>query len=164
MKKAEALWLKPGASHHLRRPQIHRALHASVAGGGTPRHPARRHQGQGHRREALVRAGGIRAPVRRQRGPLGAVSSHYSVTGRAAVLLASTGPTVGPGSDPRPRAGQSCSLCSQTSQKHAAALKVRTGQRVDIRERQRAFGAKAVAHFVREHRATHVIIQEFEND
>jgi hypothetical protein len=42
--------------------------------------------------------------------------------------------------------------------------KVRTGQRVDIRELQRAFGAKAVAPFVRQHRATYVIIQEFEND
>jgi hypothetical protein len=29
---------------------------------------------------------------------------------------------------------------------------------------ERAFGAKAVAPFVRQHRATHVIIQEFEND
>jgi hypothetical protein len=42
--------------------------------------------------------------------------------------------------------------------------RVRTSQRVDIKELKRAFGAKAVAPFVREHRATHVIIQGFEND
>ena len=41
---------------------------------------------------------------------------------------------------------------------HAATLKVH------IKELKRAFGAKAVAPFVRENRATHVIIQGFEND
>jgi transcription elongation GreA/GreB family factor len=54
--------------------------------------------------------------------------------------------------------------CGLVGDEHTATLKVRTGQRVDIRELQRAFGAKAVAPFVRQHRATHVIIQEFEND
>jgi hypothetical protein len=54
--------------------------------------------------------------------------------------------------------------CSLVGDEHAATLKVRTSQRVDIKELKRAFGAKAVAPFVREHRATHVIIQGFEND
>jgi hypothetical protein len=54
--------------------------------------------------------------------------------------------------------------CGLVGDEHTAILKVRTGQRVNIRELQRAFGAKAVAPFVREHRATYVIIQEFEND
>jgi hypothetical protein len=47
---------------------------------------------------------------------------------------------------------------------HVATLKVRTSQRVDIKELQRAFGAKAVAPFVREHRVTQVFIHGFEND
>jgi hypothetical protein len=54
--------------------------------------------------------------------------------------------------------------CGLVGDEHTATLKVRTGQRVDSRELQRAFGAKAVAPFVRQHSATHVIIQEFEND
>jgi transcription elongation GreA/GreB family factor len=54
--------------------------------------------------------------------------------------------------------------CDLIGDEHTATLKVRTGQRVNIRELQRAFGAKAVAPFVREHRATYVIIQELEND
>jgi transcription elongation GreA/GreB family factor len=54
--------------------------------------------------------------------------------------------------------------CGLVGDDHAAILKVRIGQRVDIKELQRAFGAEAVAPFVREHRATYVIIQGFEND
>jgi hypothetical protein len=54
--------------------------------------------------------------------------------------------------------------CSLVGDEHAATLKVRTSQRVDIKELKRAFGSKAVAPFVHEHRATHVIIQGFEND
>jgi transcription elongation GreA/GreB family factor len=54
--------------------------------------------------------------------------------------------------------------CGLIGDEHTATLKVRTGKRVDIKELQRAFGAKAVAPFVRQHRATYVIIQEFEND
>jgi hypothetical protein len=53
--------------------------------------------------------------------------------------------------------------CSLVGDEHAATLKVRTSQRVDIKDLRRAFG-KAVEPFVREHRATHVIIQGFEND
>jgi hypothetical protein len=53
---------------------------------------------------------------------------------------------------------------SLVGDEHAATLKVRTSQRVDIKDLKRAFGEKAVAPFVREHRATHVIIQGFEND
>jgi len=48
--------------------------------------------------------------------------------------------------------------CSLVGDEHAATLKVH------IKELKRAFGAKAVAPFVRENRATHVIIQGFEND
>ena len=53
--------------------------------------------------------------------------------------------------------------CGLVGDEHAATLKVRTSQRIDIKELRRAFG-EAVAPFVREHRATHVIIQGFEND
>jgi hypothetical protein len=54
--------------------------------------------------------------------------------------------------------------CGLVGAEHAATLKVRTNRRVDIKELQREFGEEAIAPFVREHRATHVIIQEFEND
>jgi transcription elongation GreA/GreB family factor len=54
--------------------------------------------------------------------------------------------------------------CGLVGDEHTATLKVRAGRRVDIRELQRAFGAEAVAPFVREHRATHVIIQGFQNE
>jgi hypothetical protein len=53
--------------------------------------------------------------------------------------------------------------CGLVGDEHAATLKVRTRQRVDIKELRRAFG-EAVGPFVREHLATHVIIQGFEND
>jgi hypothetical protein len=49
--------------------------------------------------------------------------------------------------------------CGLVGDEHAATLKVRTSQRVDIKELKRGLGAEAVAAFVREHRATHVIIQ-----
>jgi hypothetical protein len=54
--------------------------------------------------------------------------------------------------------------CGLVGDEHTATLKLRIGQRIDIKELQRAFGAKAVAPFVRQHRATYVIIQELEND
>jgi hypothetical protein len=53
--------------------------------------------------------------------------------------------------------------CSLIGDERAATLKVRTSQRVDIKELRRAFG-EAIAPFVRKHRATYVIIQGFEND
>jgi hypothetical protein len=54
--------------------------------------------------------------------------------------------------------------CGLVGDEHAATLEMRTSQRVDIKELKRALGSKAVAPFVREHRATHVIIQGFQND
>ena len=39
--------------------------------------------------------------------------------------------------------------CSLVGDEHAATFKVRTSQRVDIKELRRAFGAKAVAPFIR---------------
>jgi hypothetical protein len=54
--------------------------------------------------------------------------------------------------------------CGLVGDEHAATLKVPTSRRVDIKELQREFGEEAVAPFVREHCATHVIIQGFEND
>jgi hypothetical protein len=54
--------------------------------------------------------------------------------------------------------------CGLVGDEHTATLKLRIGQRIDIKELQRAFGAEAVAPFVRQHRATYVIIQELEND
>ena len=53
--------------------------------------------------------------------------------------------------------------CSLVGDEHAAALKVKTSQRIDIKELRRAFG-EAIAPFVREHRTTYVLIQGFEND
>jgi hypothetical protein len=54
--------------------------------------------------------------------------------------------------------------CGLVGDDHVATFKVRISQRIDIKELQRAFGAEAVAPFVREHRATYVIMQGFEND
>ena len=54
--------------------------------------------------------------------------------------------------------------CGLIGDEHTATLEMRTRKLVDIKELQRAFGAKAVAPFVREYRATYVITQEFEND
>jgi hypothetical protein len=54
--------------------------------------------------------------------------------------------------------------CGLVGDEHAATLKLRTSRRVDIKELHREFGEEAIAPFVREHRATHVVIQGFEND
>ena len=82
MKKAKALQLNPGQIITFGDHPYTAHCTRVWQGEGTSRHSPRRHQSQGHRREALARVGGIRASVRRQRGPLGAVPSHFPVTGQ----------------------------------------------------------------------------------